>query len=309
MYQRPHRARVVFVVLLLAAVTVVTLDFRERDGGPVERLQQTAISMFGPLQRGLAAVLQPLGDAFGSVTGVFALSSENDQLTAEVERLRAQERTYQDLLTENQELRRVLGMAQRCGCETVGAKVVARSGSNFQWSVTINAGRRQGIAKDMAVVNADGLVGRVVQVSDTYSTVLLINDPGSGVAAALAGSKTPGLLRGRGDDALKLELLKTDAKVKVGEPVVTQGYQEAIFPPGIPVGVVTEVPSPDELVRRITVEPFVNTDALNMVAVVVSEPSAPRRPPAEQQPDQQPATEPPAAAREQPGGEPGGEAG
>ena len=275
MYQRPHRARVLFVVLLLAAVTVVTLDYRERDGGPVERLQQTAVSIFGPLQRGLTAVLQPFGDAARSIGGLFTLHRENRELKAEVERLRVQERTYQDLLTENQELRRVLAMAKRCGCDTVGAQVVARSGSNFQWSVTINAGSRQGVAKDMAVINADGLVGRVVQVAPTYATVLLINDPSSGVAAALAGSKAPGLLRGNGDGDLKLELLASDAKVRVGEPVVTQGYANAIFPPGIPIGVVTQVPDPDALVRRISVKPFVNPDSLDMVAVVVSQPAAP----------------------------------
>jgi rod shape-determining protein MreC len=299
-YQRPHRARVVFVVLLLAAVAVLTLDFRERDGGPVERLQQTAVGLFGPLQRGLAAVFRPVGGAFGAVGGVFSLSGENRELKAEVERLRQQERTYQDLLSENQELRGVLGMAERCGCETVGAQVVARSGSNFQWSVTIDAGRRQGVAKDMAVINADGLVGRVVQVSASYATVQLINDPSSGVAASLSASNTPGLLHGRGDDGLSLELLKSDASVEAGEPVVTQGYADAVFPPGIPIGVVREAPPPESLVRRVKIDPFVATDALDAVAVVVTAPEAPPRPPAEQPKEEQPPQDPPAPENEPP---------
>ena len=277
MYERPRRARVAFVALMLAAATVVTVDFRERPDGPVERLQRVALAVVGPVQRGLSAVVRPVGDAVGAVAELGSLRRDNRELRAEVQRLRAAERTWQELLTENAELRGALAMARRCGCRTVGAKVVARSGSSFSWSVTIDAGTRQGVARDMAVLGADGLVGRVVQASAEYASVLLIADPTSGVAATLAGSRAPGLLRGRGGPELELELLQPDTRVRVGEPVLTRGYQEGVFPAGIPVGVVSAAPPAGHLVRRLRVRPFADLAALDVVAVVVAKPARPTR--------------------------------
>jgi rod shape-determining protein MreC len=278
MYERPRRARVVFIALMLAAVTVVTLDFRQRPDGPVEQVQRGVLGVFAPVQRAVSAVFSPVGDLLGGIGGLGKVRRENRELREEVERLRAAERGYQDLLTENEQLRGSLAMAKRCGCKTIGAQVIARSGSNFQWSVTIDAGSGEGIRKDMAVLNADGLVGRVVQVSDGYANVLLLNDPSSGVAATLAGNKATGLLRGQGDGDLELELLQAGARVKAGDPVVTQGYQQGVFPAGIPVGVVTSSQG-GGLVRRAGVRPFADTETLDVVAVVLAKPerkAAPR---------------------------------
>jgi rod shape-determining protein MreC len=274
-YEHTRRARVVFVVLMLAAATVVTLDFRQRPDGPVERLQRVALAVFGPLQQGVSAVLRPLGDAAAAVTGGGA-RRENERLRAEAERLRAAERGYQDLLSENERLRSTLGMARRCGCRTVGAQVVARSGSTFQRSVTVDAGTDQGVRRDMAVVNGDGLVGRVLEASGGYASIRLVTDATSGVAVTLAGSRAPGLLLGRGGRDLQLQLLHPNVGVKVGEPVLTRAYDDGVFPAGIPVGVVSAVgPAADGLVRTATVRPFADGEALDVVGVIVA---APRRP-------------------------------
>lgn len=268
----------IFIVLLLTAAAVITVDFRQRPGGPVDRLQRVATSVFGPMQRAVTGILRPVGDAFGGIAETGSLRRRNRQLQAEVDRLRAAERTTTDLLTENQQLRGALAMARRCGCRTVGAEVIARSGSTFQWSVTIDAGSRQGIAADMAVLSADGLVGRVVRTGAEFAHVRLVVDPSSGVAAALAGSKSPGLLRGRGERDLEMEMLHPDAAVRVGEPVVTQGYQQGVFPPGLPIGVVAAVPPARDLVRRLRVRPFADVDSLDVVAVVVARPARPPPP-------------------------------
>lgn len=267
-------------MLLLAAVAVITLDFREGAGGPVERLQHVAIAAFGPVQRVTSAVVRPVGDFFGGVAGLGRLRSDNRRLEAEVHRLQAQERTYQDVLVENERLRGALAMAGRCGCRRVGATVVATSGSNFQWSVTIDAGARQGIDADMAVLDADGLVGRVTKVTADYSTVLLINDPSSGVAASVARNKAPGILRGEGEQDLAFEPVRAGTDVRLGDSLVTQGYQGGIFPAGIPIGAVSHVDqaSATTLVARVSVRPYSDLGALDVVAVVVAKPPLPPRP-------------------------------
>jgi rod shape-determining protein MreC len=279
LHDRPRRARIVLAVLLLASVTVITVDFRESTGGPVDRLRQVAVGVFGPVQRAVSAVARPVGTFFGGLAEVGSLRGDNRRLRGEVNRLRAQERTYQDLLAENERLRGALHMARRCGCRTVGASVVARSGSNFQWSVTIDAGSRQGVAPDMAVIDARGLVGRVVAVSADYATVLLVVDPTSGVAASLARTKARGLLRGGGSGPLAFEPVRAGVQVKVGDAVVTQGYQGGVFPQGLPVGVVERVgPGAGGLVQTVAVRPYADMAALDVVAVVVAKPAAPEPP-------------------------------
>ena len=276
MYQRSYSARNILVVLLLAAVVVITVDFRESPGGPIERLQGAVGSVFGPVQRALAAVVRPVGNLAGAITNLGDLRGENRRLSAEVQRLRAAERANQQLASENEELRGTLRMAQRCGCRTVGATVVASSGSSFQWSVTIDAGSRQGIGRDMAVINADGLVGRVISASRDYATVLLAIDPSSGVAARLSSGEVAGLVHGRGSEGLDFEPLHAGASVSVGDLVVTQGYAGGVFPHGLPIGLVEEVGPPRAgLVRTVTVRPFADAGALDTVAVVVSKPEPP----------------------------------
>jgi rod shape-determining protein MreC len=274
LYERPRRARVVLALLLAASVVVITIDFRQGQGGPVDRLQRVAIAVFGPLQQGASAVVRPVGNLVGGIAEIGSLRGENRRLKTEVAGLRARERTYLDVLGENERLRGALRMARRCGCRTVGAAVVARSGSNFQLSVTIDAGARQGVARDMAVVDAGGLVGRVTQVTADYATVLLVTDPTSGVAATLASAKAPGILKGRGEALLQFQPVRAGTTPRRGDAVVTRGYQGGVFPAGLPVGVVERVDPAGaaSLVPRVDVRPYAALGTLDVVAVVVDRP-------------------------------------
>ena len=279
MYERPRRSRTVLAVLLAAAIVLITVDFRQPDGGPVDRLQRLAIAAFGPLQQGASTVVRPLAELGGGLAELGGLRRRNRELEAEVARLRAAERGYADVVEENRRLRGALGMAGRCGCRTVGASVVAGAGSNFQLSVTVDAGARQGVARDMAVLDADGLVGRVTQVTADYATVLLVTDPASGVAASLARTRAPGILKGTGSSLLAFQPVRAGTRVRRGDPVVTQGYQGGVFPAGLPVGVVERVDPAGSasLVPRVAVRPYADLASLDVVAVVVERPAPPAR--------------------------------
>jgi rod shape-determining protein MreC len=283
-YERPRRARVVLALLLAASIVVITIDFRQRQGGPVDRLQRIAIAVFGPLQQGTSAVVRPIGNLVGGIAEIGSLRGDNQRLRTEVARLRARERSYLDVLGENERLRGALRMSRRCGCRTVGASVVARSGSNFQLSVTVDAGSRQGVARDMAVVDAGGLVGRVTQVTADYATVLLVTDPTSGVAASLASDKAPGIVKGRGDQLLQFQPVRAGTPVRRGDTVVTRGYQGGVFPAGLPVGVVERVDPAGaaSMVPGVAVRPYASLGALDVVAVVVDRPPPPPAPPRRQ---------------------------
>jgi rod shape-determining protein MreC len=145
----------------------------------------------------------------------------------------------------------------------------------------------------MAVVDADGLVGRVTQVTADYATVLLISDPASGVAATLAPGPEPataaresrargraaGIVRGSGEQLLSFQPVWAGTPVRRGDPVLTQAYQGGVFPAGLPIGVVERVDPAGaaSLVPRVAVRPYAALGTLDVVAVVVDHPSRPPR--------------------------------
>jgi rod shape-determining protein MreC len=131
----------------------------------------------------------------------------------------------------------------------------------------------------MAVVDADGLVGRVTQVTAGYATVLLVTDPSSGVAATLAGGDAPGIVKGSGTPAPLLPAGPGRHPVRRGDPVLTQAYQGGVFPGGLPIGVVSQVDPAGAapLVPRVAVRPYAALATLDVVAVVVDRPAPPKR--------------------------------
>jgi rod shape-determining protein MreC len=141
-------------------------------------------------------------------------------------------------------------------------------------SVTIDAGSRDGIRTDMTVLCGDGLVGRVRRVGPLTADVLLITDPSFSVGVRLEATGRIGVVRGAGDDPLRLELLDAETRVEPGARLVTLGsVGDRPFVPGVPVGEVQEVGrSPGTLSRTGSVRPFVDPGSLDLVGVVVEPP-------------------------------------
>ncbi|MEX0953226.1 MAG: rod shape-determining protein MreC [Nitriliruptoraceae bacterium] len=275
MYQR-RRSRIVLAALVLVALVLVTIDVRSGEGGLLNGARGLATQVFQPVQDGATMLLRPVGNAFTGAGDLFTLRSDNERLRDEVERLRERRRTLTDLERENDELRDLLAMRAQGSHETVPARVVSLSPSSFEWTVTIDVGRREGVARDMPVINGDGLVGRVVQVTNTSSRVLLAIDPSFFAAARSSRTGQIGTIEGRGSDPMVLRPLNPAADVAVGDEVVTSSYQGGVFPGGIPVGLVGDVGEPSaRLVRELTVRPFVDFTRLHHVLVILSSPVQP----------------------------------
>ena len=146
---------------------------------------------------------------------------------------------------------------------------------SFSRTVTIDAGARAGLRPDMTVINNDGLVGRILRVTRTTATVLLIVDTESVVGGRVGGSMEVGFLHGRGvlggDGRLDLELVDQSVVPAEGDTVVTFGSDGgAPYVAGIPVGKVTSVyTSLRETSQRAVIDPFVDFASLDLVGVVV----------------------------------------
>jgi rod shape-determining protein MreC len=248
----------------------ITLDFRAGDRGPLAVLGRGALTVITPLQEAVAGIFRPIGAFFSTLANLGNLRSENRELRGQVAAGRLTGARFQSLERELRELQGLLDIKQRFELETRGASVISESVSNFEWAVTIDRGSGDGVTLDMPVIAADGLVGRVVQVSHSSSKVMLITDPDSRVGVKLASSGERGLLLGGRGDELRLDLINPDTEVLPAEPVLTSGYQGSLFPPEIPIGQVSRATTSDvELTRPVFVRPYVDFSRLDYVLLVL----------------------------------------
>jgi rod shape-determining protein MreC len=269
-YRRSARRRSIVILLVITSVTLITLDERGNGAGVIDSVRSGAHDVVAPVQRGVQDITRPVGDWIDGVTSRGSLETQNRKLRHEVESLRNQVGQAQDLEQQNEQLRHQLGLTFLGDLKTIGAQVISGASGNFETTVEIDQGTKRGVAKGMPVVSDRGLVGRVVEVSRSSATVLLITDPSSSVAVRLPRSRATGVASGQsGDDKLAVDFVNPDAKVKAHDPVVSAGQQDGLYPPGIPIGTIASVAkSPGANQYDITVKPAVDLSQLEFVQVV-----------------------------------------
>ncbi|MFI9118729.1 rod shape-determining protein MreC [Streptomyces bikiniensis] len=270
-----RESRLLLVLLIAIAFALITVDIRGGQESPVDGARQAAAAVFGPVENGVAAAVDPVGNAIGAVrdsgerhTRIAALEKENAELKA---RLGSDDRN-RSRLNELDTLLKTAGAGQY-GIK--GAQVIAiGAAQGFSWTVTIDVGSRDGIRRDMTVLNGAGLVGRVTTVGPSTSTVLLANDPDFTVGTRMEKSDELGFATGQGDSPLRVQLLNGKAEVKPGDRLVTFGSRaDKPFVPGVPVGEIIRVdPAGGGLTRNVYVRPYVGFTKLDIVGVVVQAP-------------------------------------
>ncbi len=182
--------------------------------------------------------------------------------------LRAKAVELDEALDENARLEGLLGLKARQEFSTTAAHVIARDPANWNSSLMINKGRVQGIRPGMPVINALGVVGKVAEVSEHSSKVILVNDPGFSVAVVDQRSREAGLLSGSLSGDCRLSYLPQDSDVKPGDQIVTSRLSNA-FPEGLLVGRVAEVyPAGGISDSRANVRPAVDVGKIEDVLVV-----------------------------------------
>jgi rod shape-determining protein MreC len=268
-YQR-RRARILLAVLVVAALVLITVDFRSGEDGPIDRLRGVASTVFRPFQDGVSTIVAPISNVGSNISELFSIRADNHRLREQVDRLQERRRSVTDLERENAQLRELLALHERDEMETVAARVVALAPSNFEWTLTIDVGAEHGVEPYMPVISGQGLVGRVYQVEPHASRVLLAIDPTFSAAVRTADTGEVGTIDGRGGEPMSFRALDPDAELEPGDEVVTSSYEGGVFPGGIPVGTIAEVDEDSSrLAREATVWPYVDFTRLHHVMVLL----------------------------------------
>jgi len=269
-----RRTRLVLSVLLIVAIVLITLDFRDGGASPA---RSVGADIFGPIERVTHDVTDPVASLFDSISGgpaaqgtIASLQRQNAQLRAELSAAQL-----------SQAARKQLGQLLQLdagGYRIVTASVIA-AGGDFSDTVTLDAGRSDGIKPDETVLNGSGFVGTVTQVSADTSTVLLADDASSVVGVQMADGGEIGDVTGTGKSMsgpslLRLNLFGANVVLRPGQEVITYasvGDQPEV--PGVPIGTVTSVSSSaGALTQTAMVRPYVTFTALGVVGVVVQVP-------------------------------------
>ena len=270
-----RRTRILLSVLVVAALTFVILDLRGGEG-PLSGVRNLASNTLGGLERVAATIFSPLTNATSWWSSMHDQAGQIDRLTAENSRLRGLVDTLKYDKSRAAALDGLLRVANVGQYRIVPAEVIAVGpAQDFSWTITIDAGRNDGIEQDMTVINGDGLVGRVLKTTASTSTVVLLVDSSSAVGGRVAGSGEIGIVSGTGrQDSLEFQLLDPLGDLRVGDALVTFGSKGGRpFAAGLPIGEVSEVSgTPGQLTRVATVKPYINVSTLSVVGVVTVPP-------------------------------------
>jgi len=202
---------------------------------------------------------------------MFLREEENNRLKAELSKLLQEQQQCRETSLENQRLKNILSLRERDYRYVTAARVIAKSTDQWSNTVIIDKGTSDGVAEEMVVITDRGLAGKISDSSPSFSHLLLLTDINFSGAARLQGSRIEGIVSGTGFRKCHLKYVPAGEEVKKGAIVITSGL-DSLFPPGIPIGYVSDVNKKNAgIFHDIEVFPFVNDRKLEIVAIIKKE--------------------------------------
>ncbi len=286
-----YRNLVVLLAILMAQIAGLAVQVRRASNGrstldaddpsSVRLVRLWANAIIAPPERMIHWTKLSIVGTWTNYIDLTRVRRQNQDLKKEIGRLRLEQAALLEDARQGQRLQALLGFQQKYIYSTVAAQVYGSSGSDRSHVFYIDKGAHDGLKPDMAVITADGIVGKVRDVFPHSAQVLAVNDPASGAGVILETTRIRGILKGDASGRLEVVGVATDQRIKPGDNVLTAGG-DMIFPRGLPVGVVEKVerdPDRDGLVD-ILLKPAAHLNRLDEVLVITS--TEPRFPPDQQ---------------------------
>lgn len=270
-----HRNLSVLAAVLFVQIFGLAVQVKRSDDPRQTRLIRIwAVSAVTPVER---LIVHGQGGIYGiwhNYLYLRGVRQENRDLKAEIERLRLEQVRLSEDANLAHRLQALLAFKDQYTIQTLPAQVIGSGGSEQSRVVYLDKGGKDGVKPQMAVITSGGVVGKILQVFNSTSQVLLINDQTSGLGAILDSARSQAVDQGRvhgtvrgnpaGETVMEKVLLGED--VQPGDRVLTSGG-DGIFPKGLPVGTVIKVSQADSFLK-IRLHPTADLNRLEEVLVV-----------------------------------------
>ena len=241
---------------------------RRQAWNPLEIL---IIEITSPFQRIINSTVDATESVWLKYFALIDVRNENIHLKRQIDTLRMENFKFREALKTHTRLQKLLQFKKSIHWPVLAAQVISRDPSGWFQSVIIDKGSNAGLRVNMPVVNAMGVVGRLVSVSPHYAKVLLIIDQNSAVDCIIQRSRDKGIIKGLTAEVSKLDYVLKTSDVVPGDLAVTSGLGR-VFPKGIPVGEVMEVTDrPGELFKGVKVRLLVDFSKLEEILVILKE--------------------------------------
>ena len=261
-----HKLKWVSYVFVLLSLILLSLSIgRGQEWNPAEKI---AVQITAPFQKLFMGTITMARNIWSGYFCLVETHRENALLRKRIDLLKLENSRYQELLLANQRLHALLNFQQNTDEPLLPARVIGWDSSGLFKSITIDKGEHDGLTVNMPVVNAEGVVGRVVSVSFDYSQVLLITDQNSAVDGLVQRSRGRGTLRGRGSSECYFDYVIKTCAIEAGDAIVTSGMG-GVFPKGLHLGTVTKIKDArTKLFKDVRVAPAVDFSKLEEVLIV-----------------------------------------
>ena len=261
-----ERRAILLLTAILASLFVLMAVQVKRGSAP--RSETALLRLASPFVRAAGAVTGGFSGLWNEYVDLRHTRSRNAALDERLTRLQLQVQQLEEARIQNERLKALLEMKEALDGSTAAARVVANRSTGLSHTILLDRGSEAGIRPNMAVVSAQGVVGRVWTVANGVSKVQLITDAAAGTAVLVQRTRVQGILLGRGSDLCSLEYVSTLDDVKDKDLLVTSGL-DGIYPKGLPVGRVAELGPRAGLLQTISVVPRVEFNRLEEVLVLL----------------------------------------
>lgn len=262
-----------WLVIIILIVGITVIKYTVKDVPVISQAEKISKDAIAPLEGGVMKVSRAIDDFIGGITSFSEMKNQNKELKKKVTQLEGQVNKLKGFEYKNIDFRRMLEFKEATAnnFELVTASVIGRDPNNWLKRITIDRGSKDGIQKDMPVVTEEGLVGKILSVSNHNSEVILMLDStGAGVGGKVQITGTLGVVEGVDDDFNNVRMvhLPRDGDIRENQVIVTSGLG-GIYPQNIPIGRVVKIqPEPNGILKYAMVKPYVDFDKLDDVFVI-----------------------------------------
>ena len=259
-----------YVLAAFSALSLIMLSLPL--SAPVRAFKAGVVYLCDPLVYAGATGAQRLADVPSGMARLLSADMENARLQAQLRNDLWLKSELESLRAENERLSRALGMKVPAGRIPIWADVLEREPLHWYNSILVGAGAHQGVALNAPVLGDKGgvlaAVGRVAEVRQDSSIVLLVTDELSSVAAYLSSAAVEGLVQGEGGPRLRMNYISSEASLQVGDTIYTSAMSET-FPSDVLIGRLAAVNPRDPFLTFQSAEVAAAVDAASLSHVLI----------------------------------------